>query len=129
MRYQYCAANKLRASLSRCSNAVKNLLFVPSARRIVARKSSVRGLYVCVGGLDNLKFNKTPLIYSASYFNLGRLGALSVCTSMYHNYGVISRRQAGRDCAWPIILGAGHCTQVCNQIGTPRGAKNFLRGT
>ena len=27
LRYQYCAANKLRASLSRCSNAVKNVLF------------------------------------------------------------------------------------------------------
>jgi len=24
LRYQYCAANKLRASFSRCSNAVKN---------------------------------------------------------------------------------------------------------
>ena len=29
LRYQYCAANKLRASFSRCSNAVKNVLFVP----------------------------------------------------------------------------------------------------
>ena len=27
MRYQYCAANKLRASFSRCANAVKNVLF------------------------------------------------------------------------------------------------------
>jgi len=27
LRYQYCAANKLRASLSRCSNAVENVLF------------------------------------------------------------------------------------------------------
>ena len=26
-RYQYCAANKLRASFSRCSNAVKNVRF------------------------------------------------------------------------------------------------------
>jgi len=26
-RYQYCTANKLRASFSRCSNAVKNVLF------------------------------------------------------------------------------------------------------
>jgi len=26
-RYQYCSANKLRASFSRCSNAVKNVLF------------------------------------------------------------------------------------------------------
>jgi len=25
--YPYCAANKLRASFSRCSNAVKNVLF------------------------------------------------------------------------------------------------------
>ena len=29
-RYQYCAANKLRASFSRCSNAVKIYFFVPS---------------------------------------------------------------------------------------------------
>jgi len=27
LRYQYCAANKLRASFSRCANAVKNVLF------------------------------------------------------------------------------------------------------
>ena len=27
LRYQYCAANKLRVSFSRCSNAVKNVLF------------------------------------------------------------------------------------------------------
>jgi len=27
LRYQYCAANKLRASFSHCSNAVKNVLF------------------------------------------------------------------------------------------------------
>ena len=27
LRYQYCAANQLRASFSRCSNAVKNVLF------------------------------------------------------------------------------------------------------
>jgi len=27
LRYQYCAANKLRASFFRCSNAVKNILF------------------------------------------------------------------------------------------------------
>jgi len=27
LRYQYCAANKLRASFPRCSNAVKNVLF------------------------------------------------------------------------------------------------------
>jgi len=27
LRHQYCAANKLRASISRCSNAVKNVLF------------------------------------------------------------------------------------------------------
>jgi len=26
-RYQYCAANKLRASFSRCSNLVKNIVF------------------------------------------------------------------------------------------------------
>jgi len=27
LRYQHCAANKLRASFSRCSNAAKNVLF------------------------------------------------------------------------------------------------------
>jgi len=43
--------------------------------RTVARKSSIGGLYVCAGALDILKIDKTPLIYSVSYFNLGRLGA------------------------------------------------------
>jgi len=28
LRYQYCSANKLRASFSRCSNAVENVLFI-----------------------------------------------------------------------------------------------------
>ena len=32
LRYQYCAANKLRASFSRCSNAVKTCFFVPFVR-------------------------------------------------------------------------------------------------
>jgi len=27
LQYQYCAANKLRASFSRCSNLVKNVIF------------------------------------------------------------------------------------------------------
>jgi len=35
-----------------------------------------RGLCVCARGLDIIKINKTPLIYSASYFNLRGLGAL-----------------------------------------------------
>ena len=36
LRYQYCAANKLRASFSRCSNAVKNvgLLFRSLCRNL-----------------------------------------------------------------------------------------------
>jgi len=37
LRYQYCEANKLRASFSRCSNAVKNLLF-----------RSFLSVYVCI---------------------------------------------------------------------------------
>jgi len=41
--------------------------------RTVARKYSVGGLYVCAGGLDILIFDKTSLIYSVSYFNLGGL--------------------------------------------------------
>ena len=32
LRYQYCASNKLRASFSRCSNAVKTYFFVPFVR-------------------------------------------------------------------------------------------------
>ena len=35
-RYQYCAANKLRASFSRCSNAVNNVLFRSSCAPIYA---------------------------------------------------------------------------------------------
>jgi len=60
LQYQYCAPNKLRASFSCCSNAVKMHFFVPS-----------------------------------------------VCPYMHHKYGVISGRQACRDCVWLIILGAG----------------------
>jgi len=35
-----------------------------------------RGVYVCAGRLGIIKIDKTPLIYSVSYFNLGGLGAL-----------------------------------------------------
>jgi len=35
-----------------------------------------RGLCVCAGGLDIMKFTKTPLMYSVSRFILGGLGAL-----------------------------------------------------
>jgi len=51
--------------------------------RTVARKftigrlcDSARGLCVCAVGLDIIKLTKTPLIYSASRFKLGGLGAL-----------------------------------------------------
>jgi len=32
-----------------------------------------RGLYICAGVLDIVKTDKAPLIYRASYFNLGGL--------------------------------------------------------
>jgi len=44
--------------------------------RTVSRKTSIGGLYVCAEVLDILKIDKTTLIYSASYFNVGRLVAL-----------------------------------------------------
>jgi len=58
--------------------------------RTVARKSSIRGLYVCAGvlyvhagGLDvcvgwacHSNLTKIPLIYNVSYFNLGGLCGL-----------------------------------------------------
>jgi len=48
--------------------------------RTAARKSSTGGFYVCAGGLERLCKGlvnaKTYFIYSASYFNLGGLGAL-----------------------------------------------------
>ena len=40
LRYQYCAANKLRASFSRCSNAVKNVLFRSFCTLMYASQSS-----------------------------------------------------------------------------------------
>jgi len=46
--------------------------------RTVARKFSVGRLYVCSGGLETLKYDKTPPIYSPSLFNLRGLGALFV---------------------------------------------------
>jgi len=39
--------------------------------RTVTRKSLIRGLYVCAAGLDILKIDKIPSIYSVSYFNFG----------------------------------------------------------
>jgi len=47
--------------------------FVWCGNRTVARKSSVGGLYICTVGLDILKFEQTPLFYSASYFNVRSL--------------------------------------------------------
>jgi len=45
--------------------------------RTVTRKSSVRKLFhISVVGHDILKFEQILLFYSASYFNLGVLGAL-----------------------------------------------------
>jgi len=41
--------------------------------RNVAKKFSIGGLWVCAGGLDTLKIDKTQLIYSDSCFNLGVL--------------------------------------------------------
>jgi len=35
-----------------------------------------RGLHVCAGWFDIVKIDKTPMIYSVSYFNLGGLGTL-----------------------------------------------------
>jgi len=53
LRYQYCAANKLRASFSRCSNAVENVLFLSFCTPMYAsqlwcnfRKSCMQRLYV-----------------------------------------------------------------------------------
>jgi len=53
LRYQYCATNKLRASFSRCSNAVKNVLFRSSCTPVYAsqiwcnfRKSCMQKLRV-----------------------------------------------------------------------------------
>jgi len=37
--------------------------------RIVARKFLTGGLYVCARGLDVVKIDKTPLIWSVSHFN------------------------------------------------------------
>ena len=44
--------------------------------RTVARKSSIRGLYVCAGVAWCSNLTKIPLIYNVSFFNLGELGAL-----------------------------------------------------
>jgi len=53
LRYQYCAANKLRASFSCCSNAVKNVLFLSFCTPMYAsqlwcnfRKSCIQRLRV-----------------------------------------------------------------------------------
>jgi len=50
--------------------------FKVNARTTVARKSSIGGLNICVGGLTFQNLAKTPLSYSVSHFNLGGLGVL-----------------------------------------------------
>ena len=45
LRYQYCAANKLRASFSRCSNAVKNVPFLPPCMHL--NYGVISGSHVC----------------------------------------------------------------------------------
>jgi len=44
--------------------------------RTVTRKSSLLGLYVSAGGLDNLTFDQTPLIFISFYISVWRVGAL-----------------------------------------------------
>ena len=89
LRYQYCAANKLRASFSRCSNAVKNVLFCSFStpmyasqlwcnfrnsrmqRLRVAYKFGCRALTTCPGErvLVATKFNVTFLPLRHCYVN------------------------------------------------------------
>jgi len=59
---QICAKTKLD-----CSSFSSIITQMQNHRQ----KVFSRGLFDCVGGIHNLKFSKTPLIYSVSYFNLG----------------------------------------------------------
>ena len=47
------------------------MVIAVQASRTVARKSSLGGLYVRVGGFDIENLIKSPMIYSTSYFDLG----------------------------------------------------------
>ena len=48
LRHQYCAANKMQASFSRCSIAVKTYVFVPSVRRCMHHDhGAISGCHAC----------------------------------------------------------------------------------
>jgi len=47
LRYQYCAANKLRASFSRCSNAVKKVLFRSFCTPMHLNYGVISGSHAC----------------------------------------------------------------------------------
>ena len=89
LQYQYCAANKLRASFSRFSNAVKNAIFVPTVRPcmhlisgVISRSHACRdcGWHIILvaelhttcpgeGVLVATKFNVTFLPFRLCYVN------------------------------------------------------------
>ena len=57
-----------------CKSECETLSICPDgSNRTVARKFSIGGFCVCLGGLKIIKLTKTPLIHSVSRFNLGGL--------------------------------------------------------
>ena len=78
--YQVCAEgmNKatppdIQGSASSKEWNYKKCIYHNLVTRTVAKKFSIGGLCVCLGGLDITKLTKSPLIYSVSRFNLGGL--------------------------------------------------------
>jgi len=81
LRYQYCATNKLRASFSRCSNEVKNILFRSFCTPMYAsqlwckfRKSCMQRLRVAYNfgcrGLYNLSWRASVTRFNVTFLPL-----------------------------------------------------------
>ena len=93
LRYQYCAANKLRVSFSQCSNAVKNVLFRSFCTLMHAsqlwcnfRKSCMQRLHVAYNfgckALHNLPWRVSFNIHQVQY-NIPTFEALCIPTSTF----------------------------------------------
>ena len=80
-------------------------------RRTVARQSSIGGLYVCVGRLDILKFDKNSSDLKCFIFQFGGLGAL---------FGGLSPPKL------PVATGLGHRRNIFLQRALD---ENFLHMT
>ena len=130
VQYQYCAANKLWASFSSRSNAVKNVLF----HSFCTPMHEMAGFHISPQSWETLAANRNRLRWRAS-LSFGysfivshklrrkkgeapssssiKTGWAMMYAHMHLNYGAISGSHAYRDCVWHIILDAGLFYTIC----------------